>query len=261
MIENEIEQRSLDWYRIRLGNITGSRVGDLMKSGRKKDEVFGETAKSYLLQLAAERMMNPVVVENDDVFQQYVDATNVTSKAMRFGTEQEEFARDIFEKRTGVTVDEVSSCKHDSIPHFAASPDGIIFHDMRPVACVEIKCPKQEAFMRYATQIHDAQTLKEVMPQYYWQVQAEMECTGTDLCYFIAYSPWQLHPLHVCEILKNEADCETLRERVNLANKYIQDIIDHGTESGTALSAIRDTVQRRAADRIVGMAEWTPDAF
>lgn len=254
MIENEIEQRSLDWYRSRLGNITGSRVGDLMKSGRKKDEVFGETAKSYLLQLAAERMMNPAVVEDDDLFQQYVDAVNVSSKAMRFGTEQEEFARQLFEKRAGVQVDEVSSCKHDTLPHFAASPDGLIFYDMRPVACVEIKCPKQEAFMRYSTQIKDATSLKEVMPQYYWQVQAEMECTGTDLCYFIAYSPWQVHPLHVCEILKNEADCETLRERVTLANKYIQDIIDHGTESGAALQAVRDTVQREAAHRAVGVA-------
>lgn len=261
MIENEIEQRSLDWYRSRLGNITGSRVGDLMKSGRKKEDVFGETAKSYLLQLAAERMMNPAVVEDDDIFQQYVEATNVSSKAMRFGTEQEEYARALFEKRAGVEVDEVSSCKHDTIAHFAASPDGIIFHDMRPVACVEIKCPKQEAFMRYSTQIHDAQTLKEVMPQYYWQVQAEMECTGTDLCYFIAYSPWQLHPLHVAEIRKNEADVKTLTERVELANKYIQDIIDHGTESGIAVQAVRDTVQRRAAERIVRMAEWAPDAF
>ena len=41
-------QRTLDWHRARLGNITGSAVGDLMKSGRRKDETFGETAKAYM---------------------------------------------------------------------------------------------------------------------------------------------------------------------------------------------------------------------
>lgn len=251
MIENSIEQRSLDWYRSRIGNITGSRVGDLMKSGRKKDDIFGETAKSYLLQLAAERMMNPVVMDNDDIFQQYVDSVSVTSKAMRFGTEQEEFARDLFERRAGITIEDVSSCKHDTIEYFAASPDGLIYYDMRPVACVEIKCPKQEAFMRYSTQIHDAASLKEVMPQYYWQVQAEMECTNTDICYFIAYSPWQLRPLHVCEIQKNGADVQLMLERVALANDYIQKLIDNGKTGGIALSSVRDTMQREAAHRVI----------
>ena len=41
--DNEI-QRDLGWFRVRLGSITGSKVGDLMKSGRKKEQVFGDTA-------------------------------------------------------------------------------------------------------------------------------------------------------------------------------------------------------------------------
>lgn len=37
-----IEQGSFGWLRQRLGNFTGSRIGDLMTSG-KKGELFGKT--------------------------------------------------------------------------------------------------------------------------------------------------------------------------------------------------------------------------
>lgn len=59
MITDNVEQRSLTWFRNRVGHITGSKVADLMKSGRKKDEVFSDTAKSYLYQIAGERLFNP----------------------------------------------------------------------------------------------------------------------------------------------------------------------------------------------------------
>ena len=41
MIVDNVEQRSLDWFRLRCGSFTGSKIGDLMKSGRKKEQVFG----------------------------------------------------------------------------------------------------------------------------------------------------------------------------------------------------------------------------
>lgn len=248
MIENTIEQRSLDWHRSRLGNITGSKVSDIIKSGRSKDAVFSETGKTYLLQLAAERAMNPALVNDDKYFAQYVDEQNVASKAMRIGTEREDEAKELFASMAGVEIDEVSSCKHDTVPHFAASPDGIIFSDLRPAACVEVKCPKQEQFMRYATQITDAETLKAVKPEYYWQTQAEMECTGVNLCYFIAYNPWEKPSLHVAKIEKNEADCALMRERVMLANEQIENLVKTLTDGNHrfAISGIRCEVQQRA---------------
>lgn len=69
MINTDVtEQRSLAWFRQRLGYITGSKVGDLMKSGRRKEEAFGETAKSYLYQVAAERCINKAIVADDEYF-------------------------------------------------------------------------------------------------------------------------------------------------------------------------------------------------
>lgn len=248
MIDMNDNQRSLGWFRMRLGNITGSRCGDLMKSGRKKDEVFGETAKTYIMQLAAERMMNPAVVNDDELFGQYVECTQVTSKAMRFGTEQEDAARSLFAGLANVTVVEPSSCRHDTLPHFAASPDGIIMRwDEKPLACVEIKCPKIDTFVKYMD-IHDGATLKDINPQYYWQTQAEMMCTDTESCYFVAYSPWLVHPLHVALIERDEDDTQALTERILLANEMIEELTN-GDQS--FISGILDNLHERATNRVV----------
>ena len=65
MISNE-QQHSLEWFRARIGRITGSQVGLLMKSGRK--DYFSDTAKAYIYLLAAERAMNPAILADDELF-------------------------------------------------------------------------------------------------------------------------------------------------------------------------------------------------
>lgn len=51
MITDNVEQRSLEWHRLRCGCITGSKVADIMKSGRKKDEVFQRQPKHICFRL------------------------------------------------------------------------------------------------------------------------------------------------------------------------------------------------------------------
>ena len=87
MIAEGTEQRSLAWFRARLGCFSGSRVAELMKEGRKKGEPWSETAKAYICQVAAERMMNPTFVADDDIFVDYLEWTSASSKAMRWGEE------------------------------------------------------------------------------------------------------------------------------------------------------------------------------
>ena len=177
MVET-VEQRTLSWYRMRLGYITGSQVGLLMKSG--KSCIFSETAKSYIYQVAAERSMNPDIINDDELFGMYLAQTEVTSKAMRFGTEQEANARRLFSKIHDVNVREVSSCRHSSIPYFASSPDGI-YTDETGKVCLEIKCPVQSTFMRYKDEIHDNESLLKVKPEYFYQCMANAFWSGADI--------------------------------------------------------------------------------
>ena len=224
------EQGTLDWQRARLGKITGSKCGDLMVKGRSKEEVFGATAKDYLYQLAGERNLNPRVVESDEEFQKYLDAEVViNTKAIRIGHEREPEARRLFEKFHHKEVFEVISCPHDTIPNFAASPDGIVIVDGRPTACIEIKSTGVKHFMKYRVEVRDAEGLKKANSTYYWQIQAEMMCTGLDLTHFIVFNPDQKVPLYVVDIPRNEEDCKLLEERIRLANEYIDKMIkDYG---------------------------------
>lgn len=128
MITDGIEQRSISWFRSRVGFLTGSKISDIMKSGRKKDEIFSETAKAYLFQVAGERLFNPTFLNDDGIFQDYIDQVSVNTKAMQWGADQEDAAKSLFMQMNFPEgeITELSSCKHDTIPYFAASPDGAI---------------------------------------------------------------------------------------------------------------------------------------
>ena len=229
MITDNVEQRSLEWHRMRCGCITGSKVADIMKSGRKKDEVFSDTGKSYLFQVAGERMFNQTFLNDDGIFQDYLDLISVSTKAMQFGSDQEDAAKSLFMQMNFPEgeITELSSCKHDTIPYFAASPDGAIYgRDGGDIKIIEVKCPNINTYMKYRTLIHDAASLKETEPKYYWQMMAEMSCTGAKGGIFIVYCPWLSKPIHWADIERVEDDIELMEQRVILANDFINEIIN-----------------------------------
>lgn len=230
MITDNVEQRSLEWHRMRCGCITGSKVADIMKSGRKKDEIFSETAKAYLFQVAGERLFNPTFLNDDGIFQDYIDQVSVNTKAMQWGADQEDAAKSLFMQMNfpeGEMV-ELSSCKHDTIPHFAASPDGAIYgRDGEDLKIIEVKCPNINTYMKFRTLIHDAASLKETEPKYYWQMMAEMSCTGAKGGIFIVYCPWLSKPIHWAEIDRVEDDINLMEQRIILANDFINEIINN----------------------------------
>ena len=226
MIVDNVEQRSLDWFRLRCGSFTGSKIGDLMKSGRKKEQVFGEVAMSLIYKVAAERMLNPVFVNDDELFGQYIEQQQIYSKAIVWGQEQEENAKDLLMKKNPEwELADVSSCKHDTIPHFAASPDAIIY-DRKKLMIGEIKCPSVHTFVRYLVEIKDAESLKKVQPDYFYQMQAEMACTNAESGIFVAYCPWLVKPIHIVPIERDEEAIKAIEERVVKANEIVEQIIN-----------------------------------
>lgn len=220
-------QHTLEWYRDRLGKITGSRAGDLMKSGRNKAELFGDTAKSYIYSVAAERDMNPVIINDDELFEEYLSQVDISSRSMRWGNEQEENARSLYEKITGRRIVEVGSCKHPTIENFASSPDGFFYDENTgEKGVLEIKCPSQAVFMRYKDEVKDNATLLAAKPDYFYQCQSHMACCEAQWCDFIVYCPFQQHPIHIVRILPDYTVFAELERRINAANDIINQIID-----------------------------------
>ncbi len=214
-------QHTIEWYRKRLGKFTGSQVECLIKSPRSNTQRFTDTAKSYIYQIAAERTMNPAIVDDDELLGEYVRITNAQTKAMRWGDEQEEAARYLYASTTDSIIAEVGLMIHPEYDFFGSSPDGVVVNrDGELIGCIEVKCPTQAVYMRYADLIRDGTSLREVKAEYYYQCQSHMLVTGTLWCDFVIYCPWQSKPIHIARIIRSEEACKFMLSRVIEANEF-----------------------------------------
>ena len=181
----EIEQRSEDWFAIRLGKVTASRVADVIA---KTKTGYSTSRENYMAQLVVERLTQ-------------TKAESYTNAAMQWGTDQEPFARAAYEAAQGVMVEEVGFVPHPTIEWAGASPDGLVGDD----GLVEIKCPNT------ATMIEALLTGK-VPTKYFTQMQFQMACTGTKFCDYAVFDP------------RMPAKAQLFITRVNRDDAYIAEI-------------------------------------
>ena len=164
MSNEALIQGSDEWFAVRMGKITASKLGDLMRVTK-----YGEsTYKTRLrMELAIERLTGKSA------------SPNFMNKAMQDGVEREPDARKLFEAITGKEVAECGSFNHPDIVNTSASPDGLIRGED---AVLELKCPTHIT--------HAKNLLSEKMPKNYeYQVQWQIACTESEYAYFASYHP------------------------------------------------------------------------
>lgn len=226
-----VAQGSTEWYKARLGKITSSNVHYVMKAAKAtksnpNPEPFSDTAKGYLYQVAAERNLTSFILNDDDNFQTYLERVELSSKAIRYGQEMEDNARVLYSKRSGNEVVQAGFINHKELANYGDSPDGIIVDkDGMPIGALEIKCPKPDTFIRYKANIVDAETLKQEKPEYYWQCQSHCECNNVQWCDFVFYDFMQKNGYVCIHIERNEEDIALMKERVVLANQFIDNLL------------------------------------
>jgi putative phage-type endonuclease len=150
------------WLAQRVGRVTASRMADLMartKSG------WGASRNNYMAELIAERLTgNP--------------ASFFVNDAMRWGTDQEPYARQAYAEAFKVDVIETGFVPHPEIDMAGASPDGLVGDD----GLVEIKAPQ--------TATHLDTLLGAAIPEkYLLQMQWQIACTGRQWCDFASFDP------------------------------------------------------------------------
>lgn len=245
-------QRTSQWYRARLGKVTGSRVGDLMGQGRGAE--FSKTGIAYLNEIAAERLLSPMVVNDDELFEAYLDEISTTSKAMRIGTEREVEAREVLAAVLKRPIHECECINHPHITGFASSPDGCIHFDNH-TEVVEIKCPKPSTAMQYIADMRCADDLKRINSDYYWQCQAHMSVTGAARCHFAVYCPWLTKPLRRIVIERDQQEVAILEQRIEQALQYVDNVVAGTSEQVQPKSNGRATmVACQVVDEPVAMA-------
>lgn len=157
-----MKQGSAEWFKARLGSVTGSRIVDIMP-GVKGKYLAGR--KNYM----SEKVIEILTGQSPEHF---------TSEAMQWGTDTEPLARAAYEALTGNFVDEEGFVPHSTILKLGASPDG----NVNPDGCIEIKCPNT------ATHI-ETLTGKSINRAYIFQMQTEMMCLNKQWCDFISFDP------------------------------------------------------------------------
>lgn len=150
------------WFALRLGKITASRVADVVA---KTKTGYSASRANYLAELLCERLTG-------------TSAPGFTNDAMRWGTDQEPYARAAYEAHRGVSVYEVGFVEHPEIAMTGASPDGLVADD----GLVEIKCPNTATHL-------DTLLGGEIAGKYVTQMQWQMACTGRAWCDFASFDP------------------------------------------------------------------------
>jgi putative phage-type endonuclease len=144
-----IEQGSAEWFEIRRGKVTASRISDVLAGGT------GAVRGNYMAALISERLTG---VTHPDSFK---------SAAMEWGTETENQARAAYAFHHDVTVERIAFVDHPRIGMTGASTDGLIGAD----GIVSFKCPLT------ATHIASLKG-KPIKREYLLQNQWELACTG-----------------------------------------------------------------------------------
>lgn len=233
-----LEQRSHDWFRARLGCVTGScaysvtKQSEAEKAYRKaiavgpieiesksefntriksikdpelqakekaagplketkemfdtriaglrmkmEETPFPDTTVSYLYQLAAERNLRDVFVQDDQFFEQYLMRTTFSSNAIRWGEETEAMARLQYSRKTGNEVVEVGFHRHSKVDWFGDSPDGLVVdkESGKPIGAIEIKCPKSDTWIKYRHEFRKAERLHGKFVEQYMAMHPEVD--------------------------------------------------------------------------------------
>ena len=202
------EQRSPEWFKLRLGRVTASRLVDWLAVS-KAAKTLNQPLKprlDYEKELQFERQFG-------------ISYESYVTPAMQDGIDFEDFARKQYEKIVSTTVRECGAWYSDN---FVASPDGIIpgVKDMEPggpatFGILEIKVLKDTSF---------TEVLASGVPdKHFKQIQGQLWASGAKYC---DYAVINLNTRKI-KIIRVERDEEFIEWiELTLTEKFVAQELD-----------------------------------
>lgn len=212
----------------RFGKFTASEIYRLLVSGKKKEDLFGEGAITYI---------------NEKIAEVVTGETKGSAKTVATewgGIEHETDAMKWFTLITGKAVHHYGANEYKFYPYKTiggCSPDGKCLDEN---AIIQAKCPFVSAnhieyLLIKGGQKERQEWLKKNQKQYYAQCQFEIMCVTFDnglpceKCYFITYDPRAIEPAHrmvIIELTPDEEMQNDIAERIVCAATMVSDAID-----------------------------------
>lgn len=224
-----MEQKSNEWFEERFGKFTASEFYKLMSGGKRKmtpeeliieklnkgkrttvDILFGDVGMGYINKKIDE-IISSHDMDNGDF---------AGNKATEWGEYWEPVAREAFEEKTGMKVDQVGFILIDEF--FGGSPDGVI----KDEAIIEIKCPYSTANHTENLFLIDEVDFREKHEDYYIQMQVNMIAANVEKGFFVSYDPRKLQKslkLKIIEVQKNKELCNEILFRYKEAIKIVSE--------------------------------------
>lgn len=201
-IIRNIEQGSEEWFRLRLGKVTGSRFKDVCTKGT--GGAISKTVESYAYELATQIVSQELT-------------ESFKSAAMQRGNDEEPAAAFRYQIETGNVVEEITG--FDVNPNVFVSPDRIIGSD----GGLEIKNPNSSTQIQYIR--------AGILPKaYQMQVQGCIWGGEREWWDFMSYDDRLPHgQIYLMRIWRDDKMIKTLVENINttidVRDKYVEELL------------------------------------
>lgn len=191
----DFEQKSEEWFNIRLGKFTGSNFHIFFGNSKTKE--------TELYKKAAERITKT-----------RSDSDNFSNVHIERGIELESEARSMYELETMSNVKEVGFIKLDEF--CGCSPDGLVDAD----GMIEIKCKDNHTFLKQIIREE-----KAIEPIYRTQIQFNLYVSGRKWCDYVCYNPNFKQALYIKRIDRDEEYIQKIKDYLKICNFEINEII------------------------------------
>jgi len=218
MIIHQVGQRSADWFKLRLGKITGSNAHKLMTKAK---------FDSYYYELLAETITRTVTEGH-------------INDAMQWGIDHEEEAAEWYMNQTKYDIEVCGFIEHDE--HiFGCSPDLLVGDS----GMAQIKCPNSKNHLYYRDHGPD----KEII----YQMQWEMYVSERHWNDFISYDP-RVKGLegHIQRIMRDDKIIGELLTKANeMQDKIEMFLFDNGIKVERYVPVVVPELTAADYDRMV----------
>jgi hypothetical protein len=200
-----IEQRTQEWKDARAGNVTASRINEVMTLPRKgqKDSAV---RKAYMAQIICERLTGKAIEESKGNFWD-----------VQRGNDLESSARTQYDLRRGVAVQTAGFVKHPTIPMAGCSPDGYV----APDGMVQIKAPRRHVHLDW---IMAGVVPSEHKRQMYFELSCHPERKWNDFVSYAEDLPDHLQ-LFIVRLYPDPVEIEKINSAVAKFNAEVEEII------------------------------------
>ena len=183
---HRVEQRTPEWFTVRLGKLTGSRAADA--TAKLKSGAEAASVKNLRVQLVLERITH-----------QPHDRDH-KSWAMQQGIETEADAFAAYEALTGTLLQRVGFVERTDAP-MGCSLDGVVGDVERPTGIIEIKAPYSATHLDYLT-------TGKVPGDYLKQITHSLYVTGAEWCDWLSFDPAFPAPLQAKLVRVHRTDVD-----------------------------------------------------